>query len=43
MSFHFSPDQLERRSRTGLLHVSAVGVCGVVAKGSALAVVVCVP
>lgn len=42
MSFHFSPDQSERRSRTGLLHVSAVGVHGAAAKDSALAEVVCV-
>jgi len=38
VSFHFSPDQSERRSRTGLLYVSAV--FGTAAKGSTLCVVV---
>lgn len=40
--FHFSPDRPERRSRTGLLYVSAVGVHGAAAKDSALSTVVCV-
>lgn len=40
--FHFSPDRPERRSRTGLLYVSAVGVHGAAAKDSALPIVVCV-
>jgi len=38
-NFHFSPDQLERRSRTALLYV---GVHGAAAKASALSAVVCV-
>ena len=40
MSVHFSPDQPERRSRTGLFYVSAVAVHGAAAKDSALSAVV---